>query len=127
MDRYKDIDFQLTPILDTTNTDVIVDVNTLNDLYDINQSIKNIILTAPGERPFYSGGAALYDFKFEKIIPTDLILLSQKISALLTIEEPRINIISINIQQITPGSLEVVVTYSPKWDPDLRKTKSVTI
>jgi phage baseplate assembly protein W len=127
MYRYTDIDFQLTPILDTTNTDIIVDINTLNDLYDVNQSIKNIILTAPGERPFYSGGGALYDFKYEKIIPTDLILLSQRLYSLLSIEETRINVISINIEQIAPGSLQVTVNYSPKWDPDSRKTKTVTI
>ena len=104
-----------------------VDINVYEDLYDVGQSIKNIILTSPTERPFSVSGGGLYEFKYEKLSEVELLVLTQKLKASLQISEPRIIVNSINIIQKEPGKIEITVDFSPSWDPQTVKSKTVII
>lgn len=124
---YSDIDFNLSPIIDTT-TQQIVDVNCLLDEYDIAQSIKNIILSFSNERPFTSGNFGdLFNFKYEYISSAQQVVLYQTLGAVLASKEPRAIIKSINIVQPVLGKLNITVVYSPNWDAQTEKTKSFTV
>jgi hypothetical protein len=124
MSRYKDLDFKLR-LIESEGT--IVDINVYEDLYDVGQSIKNIILTSPTERPFSVSGGGLYEFKYEKLSEVELLVLTQKLKASLQISEPRIIVNSINIIQKEPGKIEITVDFSPSWDPQTVKSKTVII
>lgn len=124
MSRYKDLDFKLQ-LIESDGT--AVDINVYEDLYDVGQSIKNIILTSPTERPFSVSGGGLYEFKYEKLSQVELLVLTQKLKASLQISEPRIIANSINIIQKEPGKIEIIVDFSPSWDPQTVKSKTVII
>lgn len=124
MSRYKDLDFKLK-LIESDGT--AVDINVYEDLYDVGQSIKNIILTSPTERPFSASGGGLYEFKYEKLSQVELLVLTQKLKASLQISEPRIIVNSINIIQGQPGKIEITVDFSPSWDPKTVKSKTVII
>jgi len=121
---YRDIDFRLQKIFSGA---VPTDVSVKEDLNDIFQSIKNIILTSPRERPFLNSGGDLYSFKYEKIAPIELSILTQQIRASLNILEPRAIINSINIRQTTPGNLEVEVNFAPVYNPELARIRSIRV
>ena len=121
---YSDIDFTLGLIYNgSTPTDVALK----EDLFDIFQSIKNIILTGRTERPFSTVGAGLYEFKYEKMSQIELAVLQQTITANLGILEPRAIINSINIQQTLPEQLTVEVNFSPVYNPALTRIKSIQV
>jgi phage baseplate assembly protein W len=103
------------------------DVGVKQDVYDIFQSIKNIILTFPGERPFSNIGGGLYEFKYEYMSPIQIVLLQQKILSSLSLLEPRAIINSINIKQTLPDTLQVEVNFSPVYDPALIVIRSMRI
>lgn len=121
---YRDIDLRLGKIF---NGSVATDVAVKEDIYDIFQSIKNIILTTPGERPFSNVGGGLYQFKYEKMSQVEFLILTQKIKSSLTLLEPRAIINSINIKQTSPTNLEIEVNFSPVYNPALRTIKSIRV
>ena len=122
---YSDIDFTLDLIRNGQGAPT--DISVKEDLYDIFQSIKNIILSSQYERPFSSIGGGLYEFKFEKIHTAALIILKQTILASLSINEPRAIINSIDMVQPYPGKLEVIVDFSPLYDPSIKSLKSIQV
>ena len=122
---YSDIDFTLNLI--QNGQGIPTDISVKEDVYDIFQSIKNIILTSKNERPFSSVGAGLYEFKFEKIESAMMIILKQTIAASLAVNEPRAIINSIDMVQPYPGKLEVTVNFSPSYDPSIKTLKSIQV
>jgi phage baseplate assembly protein W len=122
---YSDIDFNLNLIRNGQGTPT--DVSVKEDVYDIFQSIKNIILTSKYERPFSSVGVGLYEFKYEKINSSTMVILKQTILGSLGINEPRAIINSIDMVQPIPGKLEITVNFSPSYDPSIRLLKGIQV
>lgn len=87
---YSDLftNFDIHPISD----DVAVKTNE----EAIKQSIKNLILTNKGERPFQPNlGGDIYAFLFENSTPQTLLLMKEVISNVISEYEPRANVIDI--------------------------------
>jgi phage baseplate assembly protein W len=122
---YSDIDFKLDLLLDASNN--ATDVAKKEDINDIFQSIKNIILTSKYERPFSDVGGGLYEYKFEKINPVQLMVLRQTIFSTLQIVEPRAIINSIEMTQPIPETLLININFSPSYDPSIKKIKSIQV
>lgn len=124
---YTDIDFKLTKVFVGPQS---VDVSVKQDLNAIFQSIKNIILTTPTEKPFSTIGGGLYDYKFEKMSDVELMVLNQKIRSTITVLEPRAIINSINIIRNYQGkqdTLGIEIDFSPVYDPAIIKKGSIRI
>lgn len=76
-----------------------------NDIYfvtgnsSIIQSIKNIVLTKKGERPFNNYfGTSVVDLLFEIPTPAELAILRSEVQVALEELEPRINVDSVDIE-----------------------------
>lgn len=76
-----------------------------NDIYFVSgnssivQSIKNIVLTKKGERPFNNYfGTSVVDLLFENPSPAEMAILRSEIQTALEELEPRINVDSVDIE-----------------------------
>lgn len=100
MSTFSDIDKDFLP----TNEG---DINILEDIDSINQSIRNIILTPIGARTIYDDpqfGSGVNKLLFEKANDITALLLENEISNAISNFEPRVNIISIDINVDTDGN-----------------------
>lgn len=94
------------------------DLNTVKDLNAIRQSIKNILMTIPGERPFnYLFGASLYGDLFENYTMELMLDIQSKIANGIRNFENRVELNDIRVLN-SPGtnSINVVVDF---FIPDL--------
>jgi phage baseplate assembly protein W len=122
MAKYKDIDFFLKR---NENTD---DIQIKRDFESISQSIKNIILTDPGEKifsPYFGGGIPNtlfnnYDFR-------EVLILQETLKAKLALYEPRIEVNSININYTEQNTLLIELKYALQSQPSLVNTFTVEI
>jgi phage baseplate assembly protein W len=75
------------------------DVVPIKDIAAIKNSIRNILLTDYGERPFQPGlGSGITGFLFEPVSPITVALMKQNIVRALRIHEPRAQIRALDIQ-----------------------------
>jgi phage baseplate assembly protein W len=81
------------------------DISLLSGNSAIVQSIKNLVLTKKGERPFNnSTGTSVVDFLFEQPTLAELAFLQNEIQTILEQAEPRIIVNSIELIYPTPSS-----------------------
>lgn len=121
MAKYTDIDF------DFIKNDLTNDVNLKYDLAAISQSIKNILLTTKGEKPFDPNfGGNAYSLLYNNPTELDLAIFKQDIAASLSLNEPRANIENIDIiKDMEQMTWEIKVFYSLVSDPE--QTRDITI
>ena len=123
MATYKDIDFNL---LDSPEQNY--DAKTRVDTSDITQSIKNILLTVPGEKPFNpSFGVGMNEYLFQPLSTLTKQIIKNRILAQLEIYEPRAIVSNIDITEPTVGELTVEVTYVPEYNLNLERTATITV
>lgn len=122
---YSDLDFKLGKV--ELSEQGKYDINIRVDANSIKQSIRNLVLSNIGDRPFSNIGVGLLDYLYEPINIAVLEVLQNKISSVLAIHEPRILTNSININQGVPGELEVVVDFSLTTSPLKRNTLTVKV
>ena len=90
MASYKDIDFSFS------KNSFTGDLNTVNDVNAIKQSVKNIILTLRGEKSFsYNFGAAVQRLLFEQSTENN-VAVATEIQNSLSQYEPRIDVVEVN-------------------------------
>lgn len=75
------------------------DVTTLKDINSIKQSVKNLILTSPGERPFNPQlGSGVRALLFEPVDAFTALDLKEAITLVLENYEPRVRVTGIDVQ-----------------------------
>jgi phage baseplate assembly protein W len=105
--EYKDFDIEFT------KNGLTDDVKSKSGYSSIAQSIKNIILTSPGERPFSDLGGGLNAFFFENDTIETLISLKETVVSILGKHEPRI-VVDFNDVTATrtgPGKVTINIRY----------------
>ena len=106
--QYSDVD------IDFNKNEFINDVSVKKDRNAIRQSVTNIILTRPGEKPFNrSFGVGVHDMLFENWTDVDVAILEQKVAAQLGTWEPRalLEWIEIDDNLIDTNEISMVVNY----------------
>lgn len=69
------------------------DIALVKDIYSIRQSLINLILTIPGEKPFSRNfGTRINDSLFDNYTPMDAAILELEITTIIKLFEPRIDI-----------------------------------
>tara|TARA_S200002703_G_C3799272_1_gene246949 strand:- start:148 stop:528 length:381 start_codon:yes stop_codon:yes gene_type:complete len=92
MAKYSDIDFNFA------KNPVTNDVSIVQDADAIKASVRNIILTDAGERPFNPNlGSSLRGLLFEPLSPITSSAIESRIRNTLTVFEPRIEILRLNV------------------------------
>ena len=82
--RYSNID------IDFNKNDFINDVSVKKDRNAVRQSVMNIVLTRPGEKPFLRDfGVGIHDMLFENFTEMDVAFLEKNIAANFARYEPR--------------------------------------
>lgn len=123
MATYKDIDFNLLHSPEEND-----DAKTRVDTSDITQSIKNILLTVPGEKPFNpSFGVGMNEYLFQPLSTLTKQIIKNRILAQLEIYEPRAIVSNIDITEPAVGELTVEVTYVPEYNLNLERTATITV
>lgn len=108
--KYKDFD------LSFENHPQSGDVQKKIDLNSIRQSLKNLLMTMPGERPFNPYlGTELYRLMFEPMDPITISAIDQTIERTIQNYEPRINL---ELIQIVPSpdenSISITIVFRDK-------------
>jgi len=89
------------------------DIVMLRDEDAVKESIKNLLLTDPGERPmqpFLGGG--IREMLFENMSPATLKLIKNKVQTTIEVYEPRAELIDISVSsQIDDNVVSVQVTF----------------
>lgn len=123
MNNYRDIDFSLGRLDDKPNGSWI---NIKNDAYDIIQSVKNIILSSPGEIPFTDFGVGAYDYRFENLTLIDKQLLEASIKNRVNEAEPRVELNTVNVKQ-SGEKMIIDLNLTLLLTPKINKTISLTL
>lgn len=106
---YSDIPFIMTKNPFTN------DLNLVKDVYAIKQSVKNIILTIRGERPFNARlGGNPKNFLFEILDTMTTIQCKNLIGNAISTFEPRVEIKDIAIQDrlSNPNKINIIIVYN---------------
>jgi phage baseplate assembly protein W len=123
--KYRDIDIFLTKNTDTN------DILFVSGTSAIVQSIKNIVLTRNGERPFNkSFGTKVIDLLFDNPSPADLAFLQYDIFKILQRKEPRITVsdVSIDYPSTDPGiDLKINISYTIGPQSNLGNTQTLVL
>lgn len=89
------------------------DLALLKDEDAVKESIKNLILTDPGERlmqPYLGGGVRA--MLFENITPATLKLMESKIRTTIELHEPRADLIDVNVYSVfDDNAVQVIVRF----------------
>ena len=97
--------------IDFTKNAFTNDVSVKKDSNSIRQSIQNIILTSPGEKPFVSAfGLGLNSLLFENLTRVDEVILRGDIEYALNRWEPRISLNSVRFDWDKIDSNEITLT-----------------
>lgn len=104
---YKDID------LEFSKNSLTNDLKIRNGYSSIAQSIRNILLTFPGERPFSDFGGGISEFITEPSSLEYIILLKDKVFNLLSLYEPRISVTfnDVTIERLSDSSIKINIKY----------------
>jgi phage baseplate assembly protein W len=90
------------------------DVGTIKDLDAIKASLRNILLTRLGERPFEPAfGSKVYDSLFEQIDFITLDAIASSVIDAINLWEPRVQLISVDpIPSPDSNEVEVVIVFN---------------
>lgn len=100
------------------------DINLKKDSLAIKDSIKNIVLTRVGERPFdLSFTGYVYDLLFENVIDSQMIQYKVHLSNIIGVYEPRVEVTDVLIQS-NDKTVTVEIIYNIK---SLDRTDSIEI
>jgi phage baseplate assembly protein W len=89
------------------------DVNRVFDVESIKRSVRNLILTNYGERPFQPWiGSNIRALLFEQMDPFTISALDTQIRTLLENFEPRVQLTDLNINASDDNSLRVTIHFS---------------
>jgi len=123
LSNFKDVDFGFEK---NSLTD---DVKVRREISSISQSIKNIILTSPKERPFSRFGFGLYDYLNTINDLGTVITIKNGISSLIQKYEPRVRVSpnDINVNIRSTNSIEINMTYRLADDLSGNYTQNLTI
>lgn len=118
LSNFKDVDFSFA------KNDLTNDLRVRKELSSISQSIKNIIMTSPGERPFSDLGFGLYSYFWENDTFDTFIEMKTKIASAVNLYEPRVkvDINDIEINKKMGNSIEINIKY--RLSDDLTQTNS---
>jgi len=98
---------------DLLQSPLSADIVILKDEDAVKDSIKNLILTDPGERPmqpFLGGG--IREMLFENITPATLKLIKDKIKTTIELYEPRAELIDISVKSnIDDNVVSVIIQF----------------
>jgi len=104
---FKDISatFQTNPL----NSDLIA----LNNSNAISRSIRNLILTVPGEKPFQPDlGSEVYDSLFDQLDQITAASIQSQIENTIIRYEPRVSLTSVDVKSNIPNNaFDVLITY----------------
>jgi phage baseplate assembly protein W len=102
---YADLDLGLT------KHPVYNDIRALTDIDAVKNSVRNLLLTNKGERPFRPNvGSNLTQLLFEHANPFTYETIRQNISDMLQTYEPRINQVRVRIDELAPNENDIKVT-----------------
>lgn len=74
------------------------DISVLRDINSVKQSVKNLIMTSPGERPFDPTlGSGVRALLFEPVSPFTALDLQEAITQVLQNYEPRVRVVSVDV------------------------------
>lgn len=80
------------------------------DVESVKQSLKNLLLTRKGERPFSPNyGSNLYNFLFDPIDIVTETLIREEISVSIRNYEPRVNLLNVLVEEEGKNSLRIFV------------------
>lgn len=106
-ERYKDIDisFRMNP----SNRDIFI----LEDIEAVKRSVKLLIMTRFGERPFHPEiGSGVYSSLFENFGPETRIVIEKSIREVIKNFEPRARLIKVDVREdIRTHHLEITVYF----------------
>lgn len=121
--KFKDVDFSFR------KNDLTDDLRTRQELSSISQSIKNVILTGPGERPFSDFGFGLYNYFWENDTLETFIEMKTKIASAINRYEPRVkvNINDVEINKKSGNSIEINIRYRLANDLTQTTTQNLSI
>jgi phage baseplate assembly protein W len=121
--KFKDVDFGFA------KNDLTNDFKTRNGLPSISQSIKNIVLTSPGERPFSDFGFGIYAYFWENDTVDTFIAMKTKIASAINLYEPRVIVDSndITIVKKVGNSIEINIRYRLAEDLTQTTTQNLSI
>jgi len=104
------------------------DLKMRQGLFSIIQSIKNIALTTPGERPFSDLGGGLYRYFSENIDFKTQIEIKNKLATSINLYEPRVKVKPNGISvKKTGDSLEINIKYALANDLSQNNNQSISI
>ncbi len=89
------------------------DTYTVKNENAIKQSIKNLVLTVPGEKPFQPDiGSRISELLFEPLDPFTSISIKEEVINTITQYEPRVRIIAVNVKaNFEKNSFDVELRY----------------
>lgn len=121
--NYKDFDLQFN------RNELNNDINVRSEISSINQSIRNILLTFSGERPFSDLGAGLNLYFFDNDDITAIIGAKDAIVYSLGKYEPRIKVTEndISFERLSSGEIAINITYAIREDLGLGLQQNVTV
>ena len=104
---FKDISatFQTNPL----NSDLIA----LNNSNAISRSIRNLILTVPGDKPFQPDlGSEVYDSLFDQLDQITAASIQSQIENTIIRYEPRVSLTSVDVKSNIPNNaFDILITY----------------
>lgn len=114
--RYSDLDFSLRAL---SHNNVPGDISTLTDIDAIKNSIRNLVLTAPYERPFQPELSSRLQFLlFENADAITALSLKEEIVRVISANEPRASDVYVDvIDNREQNAYEVSVNFSIKNNP----------
>ena len=121
--NYKDFDF------DFSLNNITEDIKVRSGYQSISQSVKNLLFTYPGERPFSDVGGGVLNFLFENDTLETLVALKEQISSLIKLYEPRIIVEfdDITTDRLSDGSLRINIKYKLADDLGLNDTQIISL
>ena len=122
MAKYSDIDFFLNK--NTKNNDIQLK----SDIMAVAQSVKNIVLTDPGERifaPYFGGG--IPQTLFDSYDWRETVLLEEQLVTALSVYEPRVTVESINIEYVAENTVSIELSFFLKTNPANIVTLNLTV
>lgn len=105
--NYTDFDLEFSP------NSLTEDIKSRTGHSSIAQSIRNILMTYPGERPFSRMGGGIMDFLFEPDSLEVLVSLRERVYGLILEYEPRVkvNFNDITTERLPDSSLKINIKY----------------
>lgn len=93
--RYADLDYNLRPL---SHNNIKGDIAVLTDIDAIKNSIRNLVLSGPYERPFQPNlGSRIKFLLFENANPLTALNLKEEIERVIRVNEPRVSDVYVDI------------------------------